>query len=314
MIEYPRIIPSSFASKGDKTLIPKTNDPTSGEASFDYGFPPITQLPIKAGGVAPRRNDFNGIFNAITEHLVYNQAGGALYWSEELNYPINSIVTASNNIQYRCILENGIDTEIGSKNPIEEPEYWENALAPLLYTGAFISLFEDEPPANFYKRDGTIISNASVIVPRLYKSLQLEHNAWKLISEEEYQNRRDNEIWNGVGGVPFFVLNTQANTIRLPDTRGMYEEGIGFDNMLSTGEVHGDMIRNITGTLGGAYYGYAKPFSGAFTQSTSMGHAGTEGAYNTGIVNVNFLASNVVPTGNANKPRAYGVLHCVYVA
>ncbi len=124
---YPAILPSSFASNGDKTSIPQTNDPSLGLASFEFGFPPITQEPIKSGGIAPRRNDFNGIFNALSEHIVYYQSGSPIYYSEELDYSKNSIVFASNNNRYKALQDNGPNVANASvQNPINNSTYWKN--------------------------------------------------------------------------------------------------------------------------------------------------------------------------------------------
>ncbi len=148
-LKYPSNIPVAFASSGDKTVIPFTDNLTSGGASFEYGFPPITQLPISAGGIAPKRNDFNGIFNIITEHLIYNQSGSPVIWNENLDYPINSKVFASDGNEYICLLENGINiTNIGIKEPSESPLYWQNVNAQINTNISNISALESSVSTN----------------------------------------------------------------------------------------------------------------------------------------------------------------------
>ena len=56
--------------------------------------------------------------------------------------------------------------------------------------------------------------------------------------------------WNGIGGAPFYVINTAAKTLRLPDLRGMYIESAGFDS-LGVGDSQGDGSRDIIGDLAG---------------------------------------------------------------
>jgi hypothetical protein len=94
----------------------------------------------------------------------------------------------------------------------------------------------------------------------------------------------------------------------------MYAEAAGYDT-LGAGMVHGDYTRPISGHVG---YGA----TGAFTYVTGVfeGVARTDPASNlTGIetqhpyTNALFKTSRVVPTGNANKPRAWGALACVYL-
>ncbi len=310
MIKYPQIIPTAFASKGDKNTIPATNDISFGEASFEYGFPPVTQLPIKSGGIAPRRNDFNGIFNAITEHLLYLQSGGAMTWSEHLNYPVNAIVYASNGIQYRCIIENGVSASAGVKNPIAEPEYWENAASPLLYTGAFVSLYEESPPPHFYMRDGAVIHDASFEVPRLYKSLQLSKNQWKLKTEAQWQEMQTQ--YGGIGGVPFFVLDTYANTIRLPDTRSMYARGgnEAVGTVLKSGlpEVSGFfnvLFKNANGEATGAFSDGFNIYYGSLTTTGAQVYVQS--------MAFNASASNAIYGGAQNvQPNTYVHLDCIY--
>lgn len=83
------------------------------------------------------------------------------------------------------------------------------------------------------------------------------------------------------------------------------------------GDVHVDMMRNITGssamgTNAGILGRTGLPVqTGAFalgTQRTSSGeYSGTSG------YDLTFDAARVVPTGAANKPRAWGALACCYL-
>ena len=84
------------------------------------------------------------------------------------------------------------------------------------------------------------------------------------------------------------------------------------------GDVHGDMIRNIPGTFPAVFGGATTPTSadgigGAFSAT----FIANEGSYSVSNASVNLLyslaPSRVVPTGNANKPRAWGALACAYL-
>ena len=59
---YPKIIKMPMAENGNKNNIPDTTE-EAGLFSYNEGFPPITQVPVKAGGKAPQRTDFNGVLN-----------------------------------------------------------------------------------------------------------------------------------------------------------------------------------------------------------------------------------------------------------
>ena len=79
-LSLPRLLSKAFAWSGDKNTIPDAS--ASPLASFETGWPPITEQPVITGGVPPARADFNGLDNLITTHLVYQNAGGL--------YPFNA--------------------------------------------------------------------------------------------------------------------------------------------------------------------------------------------------------------------------------
>ncbi len=120
--DYPKLLPNTIAYNGDKAQIPLLGE--LGEFCYAQGFPAITQAPLAAGGVAPRRIDFNGIFNELSQHTFYQQSGGQYSWSDTLDYPLNALVHGSDNIFYKCIKANGPDTSDGIKNPINTTGFW----------------------------------------------------------------------------------------------------------------------------------------------------------------------------------------------
>lgn len=101
----PEFLPSVFAKDGDANKIPATNDGTAGLASFALGFPQITQTPIAQGGIPPQRMDFNGIFNRITEFLMYVQSGGVFAYDATQSYDPGAFVI-SGGTYYKCIKAN----------------------------------------------------------------------------------------------------------------------------------------------------------------------------------------------------------------
>ena len=120
--------------------------------------------------------------------------------------------------------------------------------------------------------------------------------------------------WEGTGGVPFYVLDAEAGTIRLPDLRGMYAEVAGFDGLEVAG-VHGDAVREITGSAGRAIWAgddserYGSMWSQVTANAARVGTGAT--AWNT--ARVGMQASLAVPTANKNQPRAFGVNAFVYL-
>jgi hypothetical protein len=100
----PALIPIPFANSGSKNTIPQASQisVTPGAASYTDGFPPLTRTPLVAGGVAPSGLDFNGILNAITNAILWNQAGGGYYYDSTFGpaisgYPVGAKLNASDN-------------------------------------------------------------------------------------------------------------------------------------------------------------------------------------------------------------------------
>ena len=175
---------------------------------------------------------------------------------------------------------------------------------------------------------GGIIANANMNCPEAWEFLQSEEGQHMCCSEQEWQRRsteryfqKENgewESWNGIGGVPKFVLNVNKYTIRVPDLRGMYPEAIGLSYNgvpFEVGEVHYDMIRTLFGHIN--IYGIPnetdKQLSGVFRSTPSgTGFTLTQGT-KFGLENLIFDANKTIPTGSYTAPRAYGVIPLVYM-
>ncbi len=174
--------------------------------------------------------------------------------------------------------------------------------------------------AGFQPAQGGLIADAATKYPEAWAYLQTIEGKKLCKTETEWQNMTTatwatladgTKIgWNGIGGAPFYVVDTGAGTLRLPDLRGMYAEAAGFDG-LGIGGVHGDGIRNIVGKNNTGVHGNGGVnIDGAFyrlsiTQSAVNNAA--PGEY--GVLD----ASRVVPTAAKNQPRAWGALACVYL-
>lgn len=127
-----------FAQNGDKNIIPASGGDEAGKASLASGFPPVTQKPLKEGGVAPSRKDFNGVLNMLSAFAFFNQSGGMFTWSDSLNYSQPAIVFYQDKL-YWCLQDSGIGTTAGAKTPDNNPTYWQNlinALADMIAGGS----------------------------------------------------------------------------------------------------------------------------------------------------------------------------------
>lgn len=69
------LIPSLWASGGQKNQIPATQPTAANGASFQYGFPEITSTDVADGGIPPVRMDFNGILSILSEYANAIQSG-----------------------------------------------------------------------------------------------------------------------------------------------------------------------------------------------------------------------------------------------
>lgn len=88
-----------FANSGSKNTIPVPSQigVTAGAASFTDGFPPLTFTPLASGGVQPAGADFNGIFNILSQHTTFLNAGGLYRFDAALataigGYPVGFVL------------------------------------------------------------------------------------------------------------------------------------------------------------------------------------------------------------------------------
>ncbi len=144
----PTLIPEPFAEEGTKNVIP-AESPGASEpnASWARGFPPVTMLNRQAGGKPPLGNDFNGILNALSQHLFFTQSGCVYPWqgADEasgfagLNYLKGAHVLGSDMREYIAQQPSGPDVPangggyVGPRNPVQDANhvYW----APLVTPG-----------------------------------------------------------------------------------------------------------------------------------------------------------------------------------
>lgn len=119
----PTKIPRPFADSGDKNSIPDSSG-SIGFASWQEGFPAITSEPFAQGGVAPKRADFNGIFNALSAAIVWQQQGGFYAYDNVTDYEIGNAVIYNGDL-YLCLIANGPGSAV--KAPTQSA-YWQKVV------------------------------------------------------------------------------------------------------------------------------------------------------------------------------------------
>ena len=97
---------ATLGSTADVNAIPATTPSGSGRASFSGLFPPVTQLPLDQGGIAPERGDFNALFKYLGEYLFYLMQGGMFSYSTDYDYTAGNLVMHGGSL-YLCIAANG---------------------------------------------------------------------------------------------------------------------------------------------------------------------------------------------------------------
>lgn len=307
-------MPGQWA-KGAQTNIP--NPPVPGVA---YRNVNLSVADIENGQHYDKVYDsarYNQIDYCTTGLIQALEQYGVLPWSSLTNYPEHAFCLGMDGLLYQALQASGPNS--GGAQQTSDRSYWKLALAgndessnPLIYPGAFQSFFEQTPPNGWKVRNGAVLVDADETYPELWEALQEPKNAWKCKTLVEWTAL--STAAGGVGGVPFFVLDQAAKTIKLPDTRGDYERGAGSTYLSAVGAWHGDATRRITGNItvvdDSAYSNF--PPSGPFYSTTAVGwdHS-TDG--DSGGKRIYFDTSRSVPIATENRTRAFAVLPCVYV-
>ena len=131
----PNKIPKAFAASGDRNIIPESTG-TLGLASWNEGFPAITSVPFAEGGLAPKRADFNGVFNALSAATVWQQQGGLWAYDNSTDYEIGNVVVYNSKL-YMCVAANGPSSAINTPTQVN---YWKQIMNSADVSGAYLAL------------------------------------------------------------------------------------------------------------------------------------------------------------------------------
>lgn len=167
---YPKIMPLPMAQNGNKNDIPLTSE-DAGAFTYNEGFPSITQVPVNAGGKAPKRTDFNGALNELSQHIFFLQNGGQYQWSAELDYNTGAVILGSDNNPYQALRVSGPNSG-GAKDPTvsENTAYWKNVANNSEELIAAHNVSEDAHSALFAAVGSQISSLLSQLAQKLDKT------------------------------------------------------------------------------------------------------------------------------------------------
>lgn len=128
MSNYPKyLLGSIIGAKGDFVVPPETAEEAGdGRLSMQEGWTLINQTPLEEGGIAPFREDMNGLAYLLSQFLVWQQQGGLMNYTSSLNYEVGNEIL-SDGKKWKCVAENGPGTTAGVKAPAPGSDYWKRA-------------------------------------------------------------------------------------------------------------------------------------------------------------------------------------------
>jgi|GEM_PF-6954740 len=275
-----------FADSGNYQIIPDKQT-THGRASLELGFPVETQQPFSAGGVAPNRMDFNGMFHILSAAMFWQQSGGMWSYSAELNYSEPAMIYHRDALWW-CMEDNGPDTVGGVKEPGagDSKDFWCLFVKVSAGSGGG-ALFGGNPV-------GTVIMYYGITAPEGY--LICNGSPFSVTTYPQ-----------------LYALLGKATT---PDMRGLFVRGYdpaGINDANGAGRAlgsyQGDAIRNIWA----GYFWNDWHSTHAEGALRNLGGRNVAGSARTDFDNnrVDFDASRVVPTAAENRPKNINLLYCI---
>lgn len=122
-ISNPDLWQITLGANADVNELPQTTEAGTGDASFNFLFPTLTEIAISAGGVPPSRLDFNALFKLLGDNIYFMQRGGHYQWDENVSYEEGAIVLYEG-IWYRSLH----DANTGRTPPDDQAD-WEEFYA-----------------------------------------------------------------------------------------------------------------------------------------------------------------------------------------
>lgn len=244
-LNTPDVLTQPIAENGTKNSIPATNDQSLGLMSQSTGFPAICSDRIADGGKAPRRADFNGAFNLVSQHHFFLQNGGCETFRQDVSdaiggYPAGARLWYVNQAGESLIVRSLIQNNTYNFN--NDPSYidglkWVVDIQSGISAGIVLPFMGATAPDGFLVCDGAEVLRTTYA--RLYAAIGDTYGA-------------------GDG----------STTFNLPDLTGRFLEGGTAGTYKAAG------VPNITGAFG----------VGPYTESTgtAVGSVYANGAFAAG--------------------------------
>lgn len=175
-----------FANAGAKNTIPTASQIgiTAGAASLTDGFPPLTRMPIAAGGVPPSGLDMNGILYELSAILRWANAGGGYAYdaafatdSNVNGYPKGARIMRSDGLGYwfNTVENNTTDPEAAGAAAAGWVPDFTNGVTAVTMTSANVTLTPLQYGKPIIVITGTLTANLNLIFPAIV-------NEWTVIN------------------------------------------------------------------------------------------------------------------------------------
>lgn len=169
----PQFIPAAFASGAagpNRNTIPAA-PVTTQRASFQLGFPPLTMLPVVAGGRPMLGPDMNGVLYMLSSHTVYQQSGQPYKYSADVvaaiaGYAIGTLLGSTDGLTlwYNLVAGNTTDPDAGGAGWVAMYSYGMTPV-PGLTGGAPRVLTAAEASKNVIVLSGVLTANQQIVLP-----------------------------------------------------------------------------------------------------------------------------------------------------
>ena len=259
MTANPTLLSMPLAQNGQKNVIPATQA-TAGDGLFSQstGFPAETSLPLDAGGVAPSREDFNGMAHLLGGVAFYAQKGWQFQFDAGQDYFAGCIVRDTTDGKlYECMN----DVAAGGSVPSADGVNWK-----AFSTGGGVPVGFIAPYAGTGLAEGWLDCDGSAVSRTMYPDLFAAIGT----------------TWGAGDG---------STTFNLPTSEDLVLQGASATNPVGTYKTAG--LPNITGIYGMDATGMQvilDSVSGAFYSDTTKGTFNSRQSYS-GTYSLGFDAS-----------------------
>lgn len=219
MSKQPQIWKQPLGDNADKNDILDENL-EAGFVDQKTLFRSIFEVPLKAGGMAPKRRDFNGLFNLIGQSIFYAMNGGVWEYNTSVDYDLGSFIKYNNEL-YLCIKKNGPSASI-IKAPTDS-SYW-CKFATVQDLTRYLPLTGGNITGNLTVQSKHVVrsvnnfnadSKGNISITKVNASNNSDHATeadHATLADRAYPKRSDgtniNVIWSGQANQPSWLLGS----------------------------------------------------------------------------------------------------------